>query len=181
MPDMILMANELAFRTAFTTSHMAPSSPMLEATLDQTGRASYWNLTSEQPYILSPNLTSVNRTLDQKAMVSASTPTAVYATHRGYLAGGFVLMCLACLAIAPTYWGWWRLGRQVSMSPLEIARAFNAPVLQNADPNATGGDLKKDFGAEKIKFVPGHMGGLQEEHIALTEYAAKGAGGSTFR
>lgn len=60
---------------------------------------------------------------------------------------------LANRSQTPTYWGWWRLGRQVSMSPLEIARAFNAPILQDADPNATGDDLKRELGHKSVCFA----------------------------
>lgn len=47
---------------------------------------------------------------------------AVFFTAYGYfgLAAVVELICLAC--ILPTYWGWWKLGRDVSFSPLEIAK-----------------------------------------------------------
>lgn len=64
------------------------------------------------------------------------------------------------------------------MSPLEIARAFDAPILQAADPNATGDDLKKDFGRERVRLIAGAANGLQEEHIALTENISKLGGRS---
>lgn len=145
MADMILAANELAFRTAYTTSSTAPA--------NVEGGVSY-NLTSDQPYIVLPNLTSVSRTIHQTALVRDSTPLTVFAVHRGWLVGGFTVMVLACLAILPTYWGWWELGREVSMSPLEIARAFEAPIMRDADSNATGHDLKKSVGSEWISLCP---------------------------
>lgn len=58
-----------------------------------------YNLTSEQPYILSPNLTSKARTIQQHAQMTSTKVVTVYATEKGWLAGGFVVMCLACLAI----------------------------------------------------------------------------------
>lgn len=39
---------------------------------------------------------------------------------------------LAIALIAPIFWGWWRLGREVSFSPFEIAKAFDAPLLRAA-------------------------------------------------
>ena len=144
MADMILMANELAFRTAYTTTSNVPGSVWLGATTN------VYNLTSAQPYIISPNLTSTSRKLEQRSVLSSSTPKTVYTTHREWLAGGAAVMAIAAILISCTYWGFWTLGRSVSMSPLEIARAFDAPILQNADPNATGDDLKKEFGGETI-------------------------------
>lgn len=149
MSDMILMANELAFRTAYTFSTS-------QATVDSLGL----NMTQKQYYIVSPNLTDIHRSTTQEATVRDSSLQTVYATHRGWLAGGFVVMVLACLAILPTYWGWWNLGREVSMSPLEIARAFGAPVMPDADPNATGGDIKRSMGDEKVSLNPARVVGV---------------------
>lgn len=135
MVDIILVANELAFRTAYTASNTLSEDTMYEI--------NQFNLTSEQPYIISPNLTLVNRTLHQRSLVRDSSLQTVYDVQNGWLTGGSAVMVLACLAILPTYWGWWHLGREVSMSPLEIARAFEAPIMRDTDPNATGDDLKK--------------------------------------
>ncbi|KAK5165560.1 uncharacterized protein LTR77_009089 [Saxophila tyrrhenica] len=138
----ILMANEIAFRTAYAQTSMTPS-----------GDSSV-NLTATQSYILKPNLTGIDRPLVQRAVVTDKSTQTVYQTQPGWLAGGFVVICLACLFIAPTYWGFWRLGREVSMSPIEIGRAFDAAVMQNADPNATGQDLKKYLGDRKVNLAP---------------------------
>lgn len=98
MDDMILMAHELAFRTALTTSSEVPGTATMGADYN------FYNLTTEQPYIISPNLTEVNRTISQSALVKESRIVTVYATQKGWLAGGFVVICLAILAIVPTYW-----------------------------------------------------------------------------
>jgi hypothetical protein len=71
-------------------------------------------------------------------------------------------VCFTCLAILSTYWGWWRLGREVSMSPLEIARAFGAPLLETADPNATGDDLKRELGTQEIRFAVNAVGRVRQ-------------------
>lgn len=167
MEDMILMANEPAFRTAHAISDMSPDT-VRSASLDETGSSTdVWNPTSEQPYILSRNLTFVQRTLSQHSSISGFKLVPIYNTHRGWVAGSTAVVCLACLAILSTYWGWWRLGREVSMSPLEIARAFGAPVLETADPNATGDDLKKELGTQKIRFAVDAQGRLHEERSML--------------
>ena len=44
-----------------------------------------------------------------------------HADYRFFIAA--VLVELVCIAlVVPTYWGWWKLGRPVSFSPLEIAK-----------------------------------------------------------
>ena len=59
-----------------------------------------------------------------------------------------------CIAlILPTYWGWWLLGRPVSFSPLEVAKAFGAPMLSNCNSNASGRDIAKaDVGATRVQY-----------------------------
>lgn len=40
------------------------------------------------------------------------------------------------------------------MSPLEIARVFDAPFMKEADPNATGDDLKRALGQKRVCLAP---------------------------
>lgn len=53
------------------------------------------------------------------------------------------------------------------MSPLEIARAFGAPLLETAGPNAIGDNLKKGLGTQKIHFVLDSIGSVREERQTL--------------
>jgi hypothetical protein len=48
------------------------------------------------------------------------------------------------------------------MSPLEIARAFGAPLLETADPNATGDDLKRELGTQEIRFAVNAVGRVRQ-------------------
>lgn len=43
---------------------------------------------------------------------------------------GLGLMLVAVLAILPLFWGFWRLGRDVSMSPFEVAKALHTATDQ---------------------------------------------------
>jgi hypothetical protein len=45
---------------------------------------------------------------------------------------GVTLLIVSC--VTPTFWGFWALSRIPTMSPLETARAFNAPVLADQRP-----------------------------------------------
>jgi hypothetical protein len=63
------------------------------------------------------------------------------------------LVELVCIAvILPTYWEWWILGRPVSFSPLEFAKAFNAPILAPANSNSSGRDLANELGDLRMKY-----------------------------
>lgn len=80
--DMILMANELAFRTTYQTSSEVVGTAVFFADHN------CYKLTTEQPYIISPNLTLTSRTVQQEALISSSKGITEYATQRGWLAGG---------------------------------------------------------------------------------------------
>lgn len=73
---------------------------------------------------------------DVRALSSVSQP--VFHMDRGCLAAGAVVMIGCVIIVASTFYGWWKVGRTVSMSPVEIAKAFNAPVLQS---RGLGSDL----------------------------------------
>ena len=139
--DMISMIQDLSFRTAIATTfqYAMPPSPG-------------YNITSAQPEVLSPNLTLVNRTLSQTVNASMTYPETIYQADFGWLAGSVAVIIIAFIAVTPTFNGWWHLGRTVSMSPIEIAKAFDAPLLRYADPNGTASDLLEEVGASKIQY-----------------------------
>jgi hypothetical protein len=60
---------------------------------------------------------------------------SIYVTDYRYMAAAMVLGIASVLAIGQTFYGWWELGRTVSLSPLEIAKAFNAPLLAQVGSN----------------------------------------------
>ncbi|PYI14805.1 hypothetical protein BO99DRAFT_291356, partial [Aspergillus violaceofuscus CBS 115571] len=61
-----------------------------------------------------------------------TTEEVVFKLHLEFLAAG-VLVTIACvIPVASTFYGWWKIGRPVTMSPIEIAKAFNAPVLRGS-------------------------------------------------
>lgn len=46
----------------------------------------------------------------------------VYHSDFAFFIAAAVVEIACILLIVPTYWGWWRLGRPFSFSPLEIAK-----------------------------------------------------------
>jgi hypothetical protein len=149
--DIIAMAHELTLRAAIATTHVMP--------YDLEGNS----ITNCQPEVAYPNLTLVNRTLEQHATMARSYTETVYQTQVGWVAGAFILIMLACLSIIPTYWGWWNLGRPVTMSPLEIAKAFDAPLLRPTDPNGTAADHIRVVGDMRLRY------GLDDDMLESTK------------
>lgn len=49
-------------------------------------------------------------------------PHEVYSTNLWYFFAAAVIECVSIIFILPTYLGFWKLGRHVTFSPLEIAK-----------------------------------------------------------
>jgi hypothetical protein len=58
-------------------------------------------------------------------------PRTVYRTDWRFVgaAAAVGLLCGVLGGVLPLFWGWWQLGRAVSLNPLDVARAFGAPLL----------------------------------------------------
>jgi len=83
---------------------------------------------------------------------------------------------VAMILVLCIFAGYHRLGRKVTMSPIEIAKAFNAPTLQGQDSNATVSDLLQElqdrgvrYGVVAIDEKTG--GGLEASPYLASKYA----------
>jgi len=54
------------------------------------------------------------------------------------------------LFILPTFYGFWTLARKTTLSPFETARAFHAPILQDAPMNLDTRKLLSEVGAKNL-------------------------------
>lgn len=77
---------------------------------------------------------------------------AVYQSHYLYLTLTSNFTLLAIIFVIPTFFGYWHLGRNVSMSPIEIAKAFNAPLLRELDSNAEAENLVRSLGEMDVRY-----------------------------
>ena len=76
----------------------------------------------------------------------------VYVSHYLYLGLALFFTLLSTVAVMPIFIGWWRLGRSVSLSPIEVAKAFDAPALGSSDSNATATYLLKEVGDRHLQY-----------------------------
>ena len=91
----------------------------------------------------------------------------VYSISRAYLISSVIVSLLGVVAIAPLYWGWWELGRDVSFNPLEVAKAFHAEILRDANWNMSKEGLVKVVGEREVSYRVVDEGGKEEfEDIA---------------
>jgi hypothetical protein len=81
--------------------------------------------------------------------------TLVYHSEYGYLAGASALVLLALIGVSTTLYGWWELGRNVSLSPLETAKALGAELFRHYphwNTHMDGGNLAKDMGHRRFRY-----------------------------
>ncbi|RDL32562.1 uncharacterized protein BP5553_09018 [Venustampulla echinocandica] len=96
---------------------------------------------------------STNATNTQTISATSVDVLTVYVSHYLYLGLAVFFTLLSTLCIAPTFFGWWALGRKVSLSPIEIAKAFDAPILSNSlDSNLDADDLLKEVGDRPVRY-----------------------------
>jgi hypothetical protein len=74
----------------------------------------------------------------QNVTVEQSTIVAIYKVDYIYTFIAVGCVYLEIIFTIALLRSWKRLGREVSMSPLEIAKAFNAPILEDVNSNSTG-------------------------------------------
>lgn len=87
----------------------------------------------------------------------------VYKVNWTILGVGVGLMVLALVTILPLYFGFWRLGRHVTLAPLETAKALHGTVIMNTQTEQkqaasvldVAGRLGSNFSARRLVKVLG--------------------------
>lgn len=92
--------------------------------------------------------------------MNATELVIVYDSRYKYLVAATIISLLACCSVPPTFDGYWRLDRPNSSSPIEIAKAFDAPLLRSSGKGTS--DLPVD------KLVK-HVGTTQAQYVAITD------------
>ncbi|RPA77419.1 hypothetical protein BJ508DRAFT_171406 [Ascobolus immersus RN42] len=64
-----------------------------------------------------------------------SRPVQVYVSNYPFLGIALAVVLVAALVVLLTFIGYNKLGRSVSMSPIEVAKAFGAPLLESGGSN----------------------------------------------
>lgn len=76
----------------------------------------------------------------------------IYTSSYLFLALAVLFSLLGWIATLPVFLGWWHLGRAVSLSPIETAKAFGAPGLNTKDSNADAKGILKDVGRREVRY-----------------------------
>src|ERR1700761_5293510 len=84
------------------------------------------------------------------------TPTTVYKPNYAFLVGSLVVMAVALRSTIVLFWGWWDLDRQVTLSPLETAKAFGAPIFSESQREIVSHILAA-VGRRRVKYQGGEL------------------------
>ncbi len=89
----------------------------------------------------------------QHVTITGTEPHNVYVTDGVYVAGAVAVSVVGVLAVLSLYAGVWRLARATSLNLLEVAQAFRAPLLAEADSNATHNELARKCGWKCVHYA----------------------------
>ena len=115
----------------------------------------------------------------QTALTRVTGIVEEYTTDFHYVAGALVATLVTLLLVLPVYWGFWLLGRKVTLGPLEIANAFNAPIIKPDNVKAQHGDFEEvlhEVGKRRVRYGQlkdrplGSMGIAEPESVVKPRY-----------
>ncbi|KAF2198515.1 hypothetical protein GQ43DRAFT_493402 [Delitschia confertaspora ATCC 74209] len=76
----------------------------------------------------------------------------------GYMIAGMMMSFIVLAAVSLTYYGWWQLGREVSMSPFETAKVIDVPILRATNSNILYKTWPVQFGSGKVMYGEDELG-----------------------
>lgn len=88
----------------------------------------------------------------QNFTVIQTVDTLTYQSVYLYLIIASAILLLALLSVSTTLYGWWEIGRRVSLSPLETAKAFGAPALQQPNLPMDARTLIVHIGEKRVRY-----------------------------
>jgi hypothetical protein len=136
-------------------------------------------LNSMHDFMFRASLQAGSTTDLQTISVQRTSLTLIFHSNYRYLAASLVIMVLSLLTLLFPLWGWWELGRQVSLSPLETAKALGAPMLQAASRDSTiDGILKALTGTPTIKYDGNKISSDGDKEKSAGEAGEDGATGN---
>ncbi|KAF2178384.1 hypothetical protein K469DRAFT_803722 [Zopfia rhizophila CBS 207.26] len=94
-----------------------------------------------------------NGTFNQYLEWTRTRPVLVYMSRYEVLWVASFIMVPALISSTSLLWGFWEVGREVSLSPLETARVFTDVVLKHADkPDMEMIELIQEIGKAKVRW-----------------------------
>ena len=82
-----------------------------------------------------------------------TTPVLVYQSDYWWFGVAITVMAIATFSCLIPHWGWWAFGREVSLNPIETAKAFNVPEFRMVGLGYSAKDIVKDMGHLQVGYV----------------------------
>ena len=131
-------------------------------------------LNSMHDFMFRAALRASNGTVVQTFTAQRTIPALLFRSDRHYLAAALAIMLLAVLVVFFLLWGWWELGRCVTLSPLETAKVFDPSIMRGIGGNLTIDGILKEIGGMRVKYNDEVM--ANEERGVTQQEAEKGYG-----
>ena len=110
-----------------------------------------------QNFMFRAALRASNGTHVQTFTAQRTKSTLVFHSVYGYLAAASAITLLVLIIILIMLQGWWVLGRTATLSPLETAKAFCAPLIECDGYDATVDTTLRKIGGTRVKYIDGSM------------------------
>jgi hypothetical protein len=93
----------------------------------------------------------------QNVSASMMREENVFDSDFRWFLGAASIQIMTVLLILPSYWGWWKIGMELTLSPFHTAKAFDAPLLRHINSAAgsvgvvnEAGDIRLQLGAVDV-------------------------------
>lgn len=138
--------DELMFRLAIDSAY--------KDTLQNVSFGYIGSSMSDQTAVPDRNTSSKYKMFPQPQLVQMSQVQTiqVYESNYWYLLGAAGAMIVCAVVVLPLFSGFWVLGRAMSFSPIEIAKAFGSPQLDGANSNADAAGIVKVAGPNLLRY-----------------------------
>ncbi|KAE9376664.1 hypothetical protein N431DRAFT_529843 [Stipitochalara longipes BDJ] len=88
----------------------------------------------------------------QSFFATQTNPTIIYHSEYLFLGIAVVLQLLALSTVTATLYGFWQIGHETSLSPLETGRALHPPILADGTSTHSLKGLLKEVGGRGVKY-----------------------------
>jgi hypothetical protein len=171
LEDFTNTLNELALRYALTAM---PNNDAVRVSAnehyygpDSSGNYYPWDRRNE-------SIPKTRLSNTQSVVLEESRTVAVFRVNYAYAVGASCVVLLSVLATAPLLSGWRRAGRDLSVSPLEVANAFDAPPLASVPSGAEVGAVLRAVDGVEVRYgEPRAAGGWYSGEIGMGEYVVR--------
>lgn len=76
----------------------------------------------------------------------------VYKANWSFVAAAVIFSLVGVLSVTSLFWGWWELGRPVSLNPLEVGMAFDSPIFSSVNSNSHRSQIIRTMGPRQVKY-----------------------------